>query len=477
MRGFTHGGGDPRGGGRGLSRDPRAVPGRTRASATAGRAPRRGRGGVRPAGRDGMRLPELCLALLCAAAGLCSPGAARERPPGPGAAVGRAVEAGRAGTGAVGGVDPRQAWMLLAGSPRWASGSRHRGRTGTARGGSGAGTAAVPAGDPSPGKSPRAALQVGAPSAAPAPPAGPAALEELLRELQLLLKGIVKEQVKTHRKAGEDCEEEEESDEGNPQDQSHHQVEAAFHCRTRENISVEKRTQQELQFYYIVSAQPAAPSCLQHPAAHGGTCPGTGFHSLIQAFPHAQPEAEGMFHRGSGLNLTSGQYTAPIAGYYTFTATLHIGEPSGTPNTTLLWVGWSGPALTLPSVPVSREQRRKERSCRGNRLRVLICVQSRCQHNRYSRAKLGWERNHQGGQAPLGEGGTCSPQHHPPSLFCSNLETVSQLESCGDLFTISVTGVLYMQAGQYASVFVDNAAGFTLTIQSGSDFSAILLGV
>ncbi|XP_064930233.1 erythroferrone isoform X6 [Columba livia] len=376
MRGFTHGGGDPRGGGRGLSRDPRAVPGGTRASAAAGRAPRRGRGRVRPAGSDGMRLPELCLALLCAAAGLCSPGAARERPPGPGAAVGRAVEAGRVGTGAVGGVDPRQVWMLLAGSPGWASGSRHRGRTGTARHGSGAGTAAVPAGGPSPGKSPRAALRVGAPSAAPAPFTAHAALEELLRELQLLLKGMVKEQVKTHRKAGEECEEEEESDERNPQDQSHHHVEAAFHCRTRENISVEKRTQQELQFYYI-------------------------------------PEAERMFHRGSGLNLTSGQYTAPTAGYYTFTATLHI---------------------------VSGEQRKKERSCRGNRLRVLICVQSRCQHN-------------------------------------SNLETVSQLESCGDLFTISVTGVLYMQAGQYASVFVDNAAGFTLTIQSGSDFSAILLGV
>ncbi|XP_064930232.1 erythroferrone isoform X5 [Columba livia] len=413
MRGFTHGGGDPRGGGRGLSRDPRAVPGGTRASAAAGRAPRRGRGRVRPAGSDGMRLPELCLALLCAAAGLCSPGAARERPPGPGAAVGRAVEAGRVGTGAVGGVDPRQVWMLLAGSPGWASGSRHRGRTGTARHGSGAGTAAVPAGGPSPGKSPRAALRVGAPSAAPAPFTAHAALEELLRELQLLLKGMVKEQVKTHRKAGEECEEEEESDERNPQDQSHHHVEAAFHCRTRENISVEKRTQQELQFYYIVSAQPAGSSCLQHPAAHGGTCPSTGFHSLIQAFPHAQPEAERMFHRGSGLNLTSGQYTAPTAGYYTFTATLHI---------------------------VSGEQRKKERSCRGNRLRVLICVQSRCQHN-------------------------------------SNLETVSQLESCGDLFTISVTGVLYMQAGQYASVFVDNAAGFTLTIQSGSDFSAILLGV
>ncbi|NXX11585.1 ERFE protein, partial [Podargus strigoides] len=130
--------------------------------------------------------------------------------------------------------------------------------------------------------------------------------------------------------------------------------------------------------------------------------------------PHPQPEREGMFHRGAGLNLTSGQYTAPVAGYYTFTATLHI---------------------------VRREQqRRKGQPCRGNHLRVLICVQSRCHHN-------------------------------------SNLEAVSRLESSGDLFTISVTGVLYLQAGQYASVFMDNAAGPPLTIQSGSDFSAILLGV
>ncbi|KFQ83490.1 Protein FAM132B, partial [Phoenicopterus ruber ruber] len=125
------------------------------------------------------------------------------------------------------------------------------------------------------------------------------------------------------------------------------------------------------------------------------------------------PEREGTFHRGSGLNLTSGQYTAPIAGYYTFTATLHI---------------------------VHREQRRKGQPCRGHRLRVLICVQSHCQRN-------------------------------------SNLETVSHLERGGDLFTVSVTGVLYLQAGQYASVFVDNAAGSPLTVQSGSDFSAILLGV
>ncbi|NXM54371.1 ERFE protein, partial [Illadopsis cleaveri] len=127
----------------------------------------------------------------------------------------------------------------------------------------------------------------------------------------------------------------------------------------------------------------------------------------------SQPEREGMFHRGPGLNLTSGQYTAPTAGYYTFSSTLHI---------------------------VRREPRRKGQGCRGSRLRVLICVQSRCQHN-------------------------------------SNLETVSRLESGGDRFPISVTGTLYLQAGQYASVFVDNTAGSPLTVQSGSDFSAILLGV
>uniref|UniRef100_A0A8C3K5A0 Erythroferrone n=1 Tax=Calidris pygmaea TaxID=425635 RepID=A0A8C3K5A0_9CHAR len=265
---------------------------------------------------------ELCLALLCAAAGTGSPGADRDQPLG-------------AAAPQVGGVDPRQTWMLLAGSPRRASGGPARGRTGRVRDGTGAGAA-------------QAALRGGVPGPASAPPGATTALEELLRELQLLLK-------------------EEERGEGNPQARSYRRVEAAFHCRTRENISIEQR----------------------HLPAHG-------------AFRHPQPEGERMFHRGSGLNLTSGQYTAPVTGYYTFTTTLHIGE--------------------------------------GNRLRVLICMQSCCQHN-------------------------------------SNLETTSRLESSGDFFTISVTGVLYLQAGQYASVFVDNTADSPLTVQSGSDFSAVLLGV
>ncbi|XP_076198056.1 erythroferrone isoform X3 [Aptenodytes patagonicus] len=143
-----------------------------------------------------MRLPELCLALLCAAAaaGTGSPGAAREQSPGPAAAAGRASEAGRGAPGpaapGTGGVDPRQTWMLLAGSPGRASGSRDRGRTGMVRDGTGAGRASVPASGQSPGKSPQAALQVGVPGAAAAPAGAPAVLEPLLRELQLLLKAI-----------------------------------------------------------------------------------------------------------------------------------------------------------------------------------------------------------------------------------------------------------------------------------------------
>uniref|UniRef100_A0A8C3QF36 Erythroferrone n=1 Tax=Cyanoderma ruficeps TaxID=181631 RepID=A0A8C3QF36_9PASS len=317
----AHAGFDPRGG----PRAPRAEPG-----SEAG--PRRGRGHPRGSG-GGMRLPEL-------SAGRGGPGATR--------------------------VDPRQAWMLLAGSPGRGSGDRGRGGTGAHT-----------------GKPSSAAAQGGGPGAAPAAPAMP---EELLRELQLLLRarksslpnvklpwGLGSGMAKMCRTAGEGCKEEE-SSKGNPQAGAQRRVEAAFHCQTREDIPVEQKMWRELGLFYI-------------------------------------PEREGMFHRGPGLNLTSGQYTAPIAGYYTFTSTLHIGEPSDRPG-----------------------------GCRGSRLRALICVQSRCQHN-------------------------------------SNLETVSRLESTGDRFTISVTGTLYLQAGQYASVFVDNTAGSPLTVQSGSDFSAILLGV
>nr|XP_026650852.1 erythroferrone [Zonotrichia albicollis] len=255
-----------------------------------------------------MRLPELCLALLCAAGtGTEAPRAARERPLAPERGAAR--------------VDPRQAWMLLAGSPGRDSGER-------GRGGSAALTA--PAGPGTPGKSTAGAG------------AGPAVPEELLRELQLLLRGTAK----MCRTAGEGSKEEESST-GSAQ----RRVEAAFHCRTRADIAVEQKTWLELGQFYI-------------------------------------PEREEMFQRGPGLNLTSGQYTAPLTGFYTFSSTLHIAR---------------------------REPRRKRQGCRGSRLRLLICVQSCCQHN-------------------------------------SHLESISQLESSGELFTIAVTGTLYLQCCAAGSV-------------------------
>lgn len=102
---------------------------------------------------------------------------------------------------------------------------------------------------------------------------------------RVLGSGMVKEPAKTRRKAWEGREEEEESGEGNPQAGSHRRVEAAFHCRTRENISVEQRGRQGLQLYYIVSAQPAALSCRRQLPAHGGTRPGAGADSLTRVFP------------------------------------------------------------------------------------------------------------------------------------------------------------------------------------------------
>ncbi|XP_037017369.2 erythroferrone [Artibeus jamaicensis] len=147
-------------------------------------------------------------------------------------------------------------------------------------------------------------------------------------------------------------------------------VEAAFHCRLRQNVSVERRALQELGGYYL-------------------------------------PQAEGAFYRGLGLNLTSGQYTVSVPGFYALAATLHVALPEPRPR---------------------------------NRLRLLICIQSQCQRN-------------------------------------TSLETVVSRPTGTELFTISVSGVLYLKRRQYTSVFLDNAGSSPVTVRSGSHFSAIFLGV
>ncbi|XP_038605605.1 erythroferrone [Tachyglossus aculeatus] len=273
-------------------------------------------------------------------------------------------------------IDPRDAWLLFVKQSNKGVNGKKRSR----------------------GKSKKFKHGLPGPPGPPGPQGPPGPLippEELLKEFRLLLKGAVKQRERMNFPACEDCLEAEEEEEEGGQEPAEeadilalvtgplaegrrpqHHVEAAFHCRVRRNISIERRSLQELQVYYI-------------------------------------PEKEGSFHRGLGLNLTSGQYTAPVAGFYTFSATLHI---------------------------VHGEHQRKGQPRARDRLRVLICIQSLCQRH-------------------------------------VSLETVTGLESSSELFTISVNGILYLQAGQYASVFIDNATGSSLVVRSGSDFSAVHLGM
>ncbi|EPQ10827.1 Protein FAM132A, partial [Myotis brandtii] len=72
------------------------------------------------------------------------------------------------------------------------------------------------------------------------------------------------------------------------------------------------------------------------------------------------------------------------------------------------------------------------------------------------------------GRATLDAGG--------PRRLGGSLEAISGLEGSGRIFTVLVQGLLQLQAGQYASVFVDNGSGAPLTVQSGSSFSGLLLG-
>ncbi|XP_033505883.1 erythroferrone [Epinephelus lanceolatus] len=65
------------------------------------------------------------------------------------------------------------------------------------------------------------------------------------------------------------------------------------------------------------------------------------------------------------------------------------------------------------------------------------------------------------------------------SLCQSNLsvESVMGVAAAGGTFSILLTGTLYLQAGEYVSVFVDNATGSSISVLQDSLFSGILLGV
>ncbi|XP_077874481.1 erythroferrone isoform X10 [Ictidomys tridecemlineatus] len=341
----------------------------------------------RPAGA---RLLLVCAGLLTTAAGLGHPeprapaGSPARPPPGaepparPGDQPAGLAVFQEPTTEPAHSVDPRDAWMLFVRqSDKGINGKRR-----------------------SKGKARRPKLGLPGPPGPPGPqgPPGPPILPEtLLKEFQLLLKGAVQQHERTKPEPCIRCLAETTGSSpapGSIEDEAAaggmlallaaplapgplaRRVEAAFLCRLRGDAPVERRTLHELGIYYV-------------------------------------PESEGAFRRGLGLNLTSGQYTAPVAGFYLLAATLHV-------------------ALA--------EQPRHGPLRPRDRLRLLICIQSRCQHN-------------------------------------ISLEAVVGLESSSELLTISVNGVLYLQTGQYASVFLDNASGSSLTVRGGSHFSAVLLGV
>ncbi|XP_072174559.1 adipolin-like [Diadema setosum] len=136
--------------------------------------------------------------------------------------------------------------------------------------------------------------------------------------------------------------------------------------------------------------------------------------SLIEIDNFRTPLDTGSFERGRGLDVRSGRFTAPRTAIYQLAANLHV-------------------AQRLSEV--------KERTIKPrDNVRVLICINSMCQRH-------------------------------------TSLEFVSGMESNSRVFTVALSGLLRLEEGQYASVYVDNSSGRRVEAQVGSDFSGVLMGV
>ncbi|KAG2459055.1 ADIPL protein, partial [Polypterus senegalus] len=134
--------------------------------------------------------------------------------------------------------------------------------------------------------------------------------------------------------------------------------------------------------------------------------------TLVELHNFQTPSTKGAFQRGTGMNLLTGRFTAPLSGIYQFSANIHIDH--------------------------SELKSKGQLRARDN-VRVLICIESLCH---------GY----------------------------TSLEMIVGLESNSKIFTVFVHGLLELQVGQYTSVFVDNGSGAPITVQNGSDFTGLFLG-
>ncbi|XP_071944192.1 adipolin-like [Antedon mediterranea] len=135
--------------------------------------------------------------------------------------------------------------------------------------------------------------------------------------------------------------------------------------------------------------------------------------SFVEIANYQMPFGGGSFKRGDGLDLKTGRYTAERTGIYQLSANMHINHPTS-------------------------KKRLRELKNRDH-IRILICIDSLCHRH-------------------------------------TSLEYISGLSSNSRVFTVSLSGLLKLEEHQYASIYVDNSSGMTITIQSGSDFSGMLLG-
>ncbi|KAA0718985.1 Erythroferrone Complement C1q tumor necrosis factor-related protein 15 [Triplophysa tibetana] len=136
--------------------------------------------------------------------------------------------------------------------------------------------------------------------------------------------------------------------------------------------------------------------------------------SLQELQPFSTPSNTEQFHqRGQAFNTSSGRYTAPVSGFYQLTASLLLD---------------------------SNESQKRPQARQRDSVKASICIESLCQSN-------------------------------------VSLETVTGVSATGGVFSILLTGTLYLQAGEYVSIFIDNGTGSALTILRDSLFSGILIGV